>query len=217
MKKETIIKNLKMQILEPVFEWLKEHEDTLDLLNLKLYDIAYDSTTSSYPAVIEKNYDQYFQKFCDQEYDRLCDETDFQNQKIQVGRTSSFYLFDREYGKVVELLKRNPINIDYLELLCNALIADLLEDNRLMIIEHGYLPSWRAKWDKEDCEAWEYAMCDIFATWENVFKSRLETYKYIMDFKKHQLDYWNDFLEDELKNLTSWTIKKRIDCRITGS
>ena len=181
--------------------------------NLKLHEVAYESYTAHYPAYIERNLDSYFQDFCEIYYNILLEETDFQKYAEYIGRTSKFYLFDKDICKLIKKLELNSDNEVIDRIACDMIYA---YDNWT----GNYLPlkNDSRNWNEEDWKNMEIVYTDggqngdgdvfsavIADTWD-----RIVTYRYIENFKKNQVTYWDEYVDEIIESNEAWDIKANI-------
>lgn len=197
---ENFTKELKKIILENV--------EAFKSMDLKLHDISFAVYEAHYPPYFERNLDSYFDEFCRINFDLLTEETNFSKYAEYVGKTSRFYLFDRDICRFVQKLDSNSKLID--RIACDMIYTyDHCTEN--------YLPleSDSRKWNEEDWKNMEIIYIEGGYNGDNnIFSAviadtldRIKTYKYIESFKKNQVAYWNEYIDEIIEQNEAWDIK----------
>ena len=148
------------------------------------YDVIGSLTDLKLHLVVEEENcdDELFNMFCQQQYDLFTEELEVEMK--HVGRTSKFRIDYKDglYGNVyyyddfVNVSKKEKMKMLFEEFVYSECLYDIfLEDNET---EESYVQE-RIKSYVED------------------LKTIVDTYKEIEDFKQHQVEYWNEFIEEE--------------------
>lgn len=192
--------------VKKVVEYLRENESMFDMMDLKLHKASFYDYSKDFPLCYksdEKNTSGYtnFYQFCEDSYDMFVEDLkenfniDFGKMRVQVGRTSKFYLADwietthckinLEYTITALLCDKYVYNLNYTE------INDLCE-----IVPYG-------EFTEEDEEVQEELENIIgFYDW---FIKEVEdikiVYDRIKDFKDNQIEYFKEYLECEEERL----------------
>ena len=165
---------MKMEKVQLIFnkELSKINYDVIgSLTDLKLHLIAMEENCD----------DELFSMFCQQEYDLFTEELEVKMK--HVGRTSKFRIDyeDGLYGNVyyyddfVNASKKEKMKMLFEEFVYSEYLYDIfLEDNET---EESYVQ-----------ERIESYVGDL--------KTIVDVYETIDDFKQHQLEYWNEFIEE---------------------
>ena len=165
---------MKMEKVQLIFnkELSKINYDVIgSLTDLKLHLIAMEENCD----------DELFSMFCQQEYDLFTEELEVKMK--HVGRTSKFRIDyeDGLYGNVyyyddfVNASKKEKMKMLFEEFVYSECLYDIfLEDNET---EESYVQ-----------ERIESYVEDL--------KTIVDTYKEIEDFKDHQIELWNEFIEE---------------------
>lgn len=205
--------------IKEVCDWLKEHEEAFHYLDLKLHDVyyyCYSEMEKDFPLCYamdngDSNYtESYFYMFCEASYNQMTDY--FAEEKIefirrQLGRTSSFYLYD---GKIVEIntCGRRYYGIDFSQTLYNAMYELYCSSVYLDFDDNGEINTECIECEDEEefidyyKPELEYIINDLYEDFTKHFEDTLKVYDYIKDFKENQVEYfkeWLQFYEDELE------------------
>lgn len=203
--------------VEKTFEWLGEHEDAFQMMNLKLHDASYyewrgleDDFPLVKKAIDEGVYGREsspFYEFCEYSYDcftEWCAEKniDFHQMQRQVGRTSSFYLHDE--GNLV-CLSRRDYSIDENDTLGCLVEQFGYSSDSIYLDGNGRLDKEGSMQNMEDAiNNIEYlASGALLPEVQKHFADMIEVYEYIKDTKDNQVQYFKDWLEYETERIES--------------
>ena len=204
--------------LNKVKDFLEKNEDAFQYMDLKLHDVSYycgsEEMKEEFPLcsqyVDNYNYDiNYFNDFCDINYETFLGDLkeiygiDFRDMYHQLGRTSKFYLHDRN------LIDVNCNGIDYDETFY-MFINEYSEANGYGIytnfvngkikIDEDYLDAIRDYEEEVENEI-DYIINDFYNDFIGYCEDIITVYKWIEDFKDNQLVYFKDYLTCEEETL----------------
>ena len=191
--------------IKKVADYLKEHEEAFQSMNLKLYDAFYyfgsDEMKEEFPLVYENNngreYDDFYW-FCEDNYDMFKEDLqesfgiDFSEMQNYIGRTSSFYLHDGnnicfdKYGNVdyntsIDWFISNLYGLEYINL------------------ENGFIYLNEDDYEEEERELIEndldYIINEFYNDVVNYCKDIVTVYEIIKNFKDNQVKYFKEYLE----------------------
>lgn len=191
-------KRLLEKELDKCFKLLKETEEKWNnFMDLKLHDASYGVDLSfelNGAKVSFDNYSEWFSDFCEISYDSLIEDcrqllnTDFNELREEVGRTSSFYLGslhnnDREYHYIVALAEASRTftssDIEFKE-----------DEKGIHIVED----------DRDDIEDFVNSMLelveDMYKELEEKITEIVSVYDYIHDFKENQVENFKEFVKE---------------------
>ncbi len=194
--------------LSKISDYLKEHEDAFNMMNLKLHDASYyeySDLEEEYPETAKYYEDapgeSAFYRFCDNTYGQFtewCEEEsiDFDKMRHQVGRTSSFYLHDEGNGVCLD---RRNYNVDIqrsLECLLDNLGYAYCD---MRFTEDGKLDrAFLKECFPENMENLLYiAKGDFLKDVQKEYEDVIKVYDYISDTKEHQVEYFKEWLDNE--------------------
>ena len=157
------------------------------IFNKELSKINYDVIGSLtdlklHLVVMEENCDdELFNMFCQQEYDLFTEELEVEMK--HVGRTSKFRIDyeDGLYG-----------NVYYYDDFVNASKKEKMK----MLFEEFVYSEYLYDIFLEDNETEESYVQERIESYVEDLKTIVNTYKEIEDFKQHQVEYWNEFIEE---------------------
>lgn len=139
----------------------------LPYTNLKLYDVAFRC----------KN-DEIFNSFCEYNFEMFSDFLEDKNLKLKPnGNTSSFYIVSKYYESVFERNNFNKYNF-YFDYIGGDLYLTIENEKESDLSEYD-----KNIMDRE-IKDFKESMIDV-----------LSAYKYIEDFKKNQIEIYNEWLE----------------------
>lgn len=193
-------KRLLEKELDKCFKLLKETEEKWNnFMDLKLHDASYgvDLSFEFNDAIVsfdDNAYVFYFNEFCGVSYDNLIEDcrqlynTDYDELRKEVGKTSSFYLGD---------LHNNDKDNHYIIALAqassafNLSIIEFNEDEKgIHIIEDGV----------EDIDDFVNSMLelveDMYEQLEEKITEITNVYDYIHDFKENQVENFKEFVKE---------------------
>ena len=185
--------------VKKVADYLKENEDMLDMMDLKLHDASFYDYEKEFPLCYkddEENTSGYnsFYYFCEDNYNMFVEDLkenfniDFEKMRKQVGRTSKFYLADWIETTHCELNVENTIDT----LLYDYGMADCVEFNNNEIVV-------RLSHSIEDEEVQDELKAIIgFYDWfiEEIKDIKI-VYDMIKNFKDNQVEYFKNYLRYE--------------------
>ena len=192
--------------LNKVKDFIKKNEDAFDMMDLKLHDAAFFDDFDAYPAIkkaIENHFyqgDTPYYDFADQSYDQFTewcaeDGLDFRKMYNQVGRTSKFYLHDRN------LIDATANGINYENTIYNLVNhfgwPDSFEDTKDGLLDRAWADE---NWDDDgniENNVEYIASGEFYQDVEKACSDILKVYKYIKDFKDDQVSIYKDWLENE--------------------
>lgn len=204
------------EAIKKVADYLKEHEEAFQSMNLKLYDAFYyfmsDEMKKDFPLAYEDNegrngYDDFYW-FCDDSYRLFKEdleenfEIDFSEMQNYIGTTSSFYLHDRnnicfdkyrniDYNTSVDWFVSNLYGLEYLNLENGFIYLNESEREGLENYEE------RIQIDND----LDYIINDLYNDVVNYCKDIITVYEIIKSFKDNQVEYFKEYLECEEERL----------------
>lgn len=200
--------------IKKVADYLKEHEEAFQSMNLKLYDAFYyfmsDEMKKEFPLAYSDNEgrnecdDFYF--FCEDSYNMFKEDLemnfgiDFSEMQNYIGRTSSFYLHD---SSIVELENNNH---KYEGIYFDGTIYQAIDyyfNNEYgnyigikdckVIVDNDNL---------ENCEEEiDYIINNLYNDVLNYCKDIITVYEIIKNFKNNQVKYFKEYLECQEERL----------------
>lgn len=216
--KEMIIKANEQ--LKRIRDYVTEHDAAFADMNLKLHNAIYYQCTDmekDFPLCFadnEKRYeDSYFYQFCEATYDQFTDwcaeeGIDFNKMCHHIGRTSSFYLYDKE------IVQRERWNVrcdwtmyncfnelgytNYYQMVEFTKEGNIDEEETLKFDEDYWTES---EWIDEIKPAIRYIIEEMYDDFVKEVADIIKVYEYIKDTKDNQVEYfkeWLQFYEDEL-------------------
>ncbi len=188
-----------------------ENTGAFESMDLKLHDVSFAAYETHYPSYFERSLDSYFDEFCKMNFDFLTEESNLLEYVEYIGRTSKFYLFDRDICKFVQKLDPESKLID-------RIACDMIYNYDQWTANYLPLKNDSRNWNEEDWKNMEIIYTngghngdgDVFSavitdTWD-----RIVTYKYIENFKKNQITYWNEYIDETIAGNEAWDIKANI-------
>lgn len=187
--------------VQRVMDWVKEHSAAFLPMNLKLYDAYYydgsEKAKKEFPLTYAESYSE-FEWFCNQQWEMFDDwlaengiEWSGQNEIAHyIGRTSSFFLHDRE---IVDENRYYSINYDaildnflYYEWHCYTLPT-----------KDGFVDTEINVEDYEECyaEYVDWIINSFFKEFTEKFDDTIKVYEYVHDTKENQVAYFKSYLE----------------------
>lgn len=197
-------------------DYIAENEGMFDLMNLKLYDASsyeYKDMIKDFPLCYADNEEysenSYFCRFYESTYDQFMDwcaeeKIDFRAMCHHIGRTSSFYLYDkdkelvqREYGKINwSWTMYNIFNklgySNYCQLIEFDNEGNVDEEESFKYNEDYYT---REEWIEELKPALLYIVNEMYNDFLEEFEDVKKVYEYIKDTKDNQVEYFKEWLE----------------------
>ena len=180
MKKETLRIKLMEMITDEVVEYVG------NVTNLKLYDANYLACKIAEESGNEEAFEA-FNNFCQESFDTFMEDSEspMRGLKIKhIGRTSSFRI-DTEDG----LFGRAYYYDDYNN-------ASKEEKKQMLYEEFLYIQNTDEsdfeEMDKDEIELLIEEMKDYVASFDDIIKA----YDEIEDFKKNQVEYFKEYIED---------------------
>lgn len=200
--------------------YIIENEDMFSSMNLKLYDASFyecEDMAEDFPLCYADNEERietsYFYRFCEATYDQFTDwcaeeKIDFRTMCHHIGRTSSFYLYDKE------LVQRENGRINWSWTVYNIFYElgypnyyRLLEfDNEGNVDEEEsfkYNEDYYTKeeWIEELKPALQYIIDEMYDDFMKEIEDVKKVYEYIKDTKDNQVEYFKEYLEFYETNL----------------
>lgn len=188
--------SLKYEILRKGVKLLTDEmvENIGRVENLKLYDIAWESS--------EEDYNKYFNRFCEDSF-MFFEEEEKANGTIRdyIGRTSLFYITCNniigsycmidDYENLTPLEKKILLLDEYL----NHEVSYSLDTHDLPSVFDDEIRSISAYENYTDDEIVEDVLEGLKTSLIDEINAINNTYQYIADFKDNQLEYWNELVE----------------------
>ena len=222
--------------IERIKNYIIEHEDMFGSMDLKLHDASfyeYRDMEKDFPLCYANNERaseySYFYRFCDDTYEQFiewCSEEgiDFNKMIHHIGRTSSFYLYDRE----IVQRERWDVRWDWTMYNCfnelgyssNYQLVEFKEDGMIdeektLLFDDYY---WtEEQWIEEVKPAVQYIIDEMYDDFIKEVADIEKVYEYIKDTKDNQVEYFKEYLqfyEDDLeeeKRLADEENEKRLD------
>lgn len=192
--------------LDKCLNLLKETEDKWnEYIDLKLHDIGYGNTDCDFELneaeihFTEDYIESCFDDFCNISYDDFIEwckaetNTNFNELKDEVGRTSSFYLgrlHNNETDKYIVALAEAVDDFNM------SSLAFRMEDDKIR-------PILEINENDDDIEDIVNEMLSLSECLYDNLKYKLDdivkVYDYIHDFKENQVDSFKDFVQEEWK------------------
>lgn len=200
--------------IKKVVDYLKEHEEAFQSMNLKLYDAFYyfmsDEMEKEFPLTYADNagrneYDDFY-FFCEDNYDMFKEDLqesfgiNFSKMCYHIGRTSSFYLHD----DTIELDRYDNIDID---ITIENFICEYYNDNYCNIenenvkIDEYYIDNEDIDYSEEIENELDYIINDLYNDVVNYCKDIITVYEIIKNFKDNQVKYFKEYLECQEERL----------------
>ncbi len=190
-------KRLLEKELDKCFKLLKKTEEKWNsFMDLKLHDASYGVDLSfelNGANVSFDNYSEWFTDFCEISYDNLIEDcrqlynTDFDELREEVGRTSSFYL-----GSL-----HNNADCHYIVALAEASCTFTSSDIEFKEDEKGI---HIVEDDRSDIEDFVNSMLelveDMYEELEEKITEITNVYDYIYSFKENQVENFKEFVKD---------------------
>ena len=201
-------------------DYIVENKDMFDSMNLKLYDAnfyEYKDMKKEFPLCYADNEEcsenSYFYRFCESTYDQFIDwcaeeKIDFRAMCHHIGRTSSFYLYDKK------LIQRKNGKINWSWTMYN-IFNELGYSNYYLLIEFDdkgnvdeeelfkYNEDYYTKeeWIEELKPALQYIIDEMYNDFLKEIKDVKRVYECIKDIKDNQVEYFKEYLENYEYNL----------------
>lgn len=189
-----------------VKNYIKEHEDMFNAMDLKLHDASFyecEDMEKDFPLCYSDKEEYNFYRFCDSTYNQFidwCEEQniDFRAMCHSIGRTSSFYLYEKE------LVLRENGKINWSWTLYNIFYlgySNILEfDNEGNIdIEESFRCNGdyytKEEWNEKLKSALQYITDEMYNDFMKEIKNVKKVYEYIKDTKDNQIKYFKEWLE----------------------
>ena len=164
--------------------------------NLKLYDVFFncEKIVSKYPLLKDSGRDVFYD-FCDIQYRSFEEEIEngyIEDRRVYIGRTSSFYITD--------LNDKTPVYVLYnlLNEVAGFNIYDTFDFNDDLTVkpfESDYFTQ------EELLEQYggdmEYLVKEFIYDVKEFMNSAIELAKYLDDFQKNQIEYFEEYCEEE--------------------
>ena len=200
--------------LRRIREYITEHEDMFDSMDLKLHDASfyeYRDMEKDFPLCFADNEgryeDSYFYRFCEVTYDQFTDwcaeeKIDFNKMCHHIGRTSSFFLYDKE------IVQRENWHIRWDWTMYNC-FNELGYSNYYQLIEfnkEGNVDEeetlkfdedyWtQEEWLDEIKPALQYIIDEMYDDFMKEIEDIVKVYEYIKDTKDNQVEYFKEYLD----------------------
>lgn len=202
--------------IKKVADYLKEHEEAFQSMNLKLYNANYyfmsDEMRKDFPLTYADNENAKlnvwsdFDWFCDDNYNAFKEDLemnfgiDFSKIQHSIGTTSSFYLHDRN----IILLDRRYEDIDidetinnFVDYYCNNQYGNCIEINNNII----NVDEEQEDYSEEIENELDYIISDLYNDVVNYCKDIITVYEIIKNFKDNQVEYFKEYLEIQEERL----------------
>jgi len=208
MKKEmkNKIKNANIEI-QKVITYIEENRDMFDSMNLKLHEASYYSYSKleqDFNLLTDDGLD-YFYRFCDDSF-RMFEEDlkesyniDFRKYQFQLGRTSSFYLHDRN---IVDITARK---FSYADTIYQLLYKSYTSNVYISLDDDGIINSESTMKELETTDNEDYINIindELDYITDNLYSDLIDyitdieiIYDYIKLFKENQVKYFKEYLE----------------------
>ena len=199
---------------ERIKDYITENEGMFDSMDLKLHDASfyeYRDMEKDFPLCFADNEgryeDSYFYRFCEATYDQLTDwcaeeKIDFNKMCHHIGRTSLFYLYDKEIVQIENgrinwsWTMYNIFNelgySNYYQLLEFDDDGNVDEEESFKCNEDYYT---REEWVEELKPALLYIVDEMYNDFMKEIEDVKKVYEYIKDTKDNQVEYFKEFLE----------------------
>lgn len=182
--------------IQKTLDYLEKNSQVFDMYDLKLHDIQsyiWGKMEKDFPEVGEGEAQYLFDLFCQKSYDIFTYEYDFDEYRVDVGRTSSFYLQNiinqRNEGSYIDVVA---------EIIYNQISSHLNFDfDKRGLIELG---EWEFEHEENTIEDLGLVTEYLFDGAKSFIEDRLEIADYIISFKENQVKYFKEFIEFELEN-----------------
>lgn len=183
-------------------KWYKERQYCFELMDLKLHDCsfyAYDKMEEDFPLCAENDATDLFYNFCDQSYHLFTDELthegiDFNKMVHHLGRTSSFWLHDRNTFQMTG----RGYEIDWHDTMCNiGNEADYACIGYLSYDDYGMVIGIDEEYPEESNIELNWLIEDMYTYITNEFEDVVYVGEKIKDFKDNQVEYFKECLENE--------------------
>ena len=192
--------------VKKVVDYIKENEEMFGYMNLKLYDANYyscDEMKKDFPLCYENETDmnEYFSNFCEDNYNAFIEEMkgcygiDFEDMKVQLGRTSSFRLVDWNMNdikhEIYSLIGKNS----------SVWCVEFNDDMELTLDAIYELNSSDEDFAIDFEEETDYIINDFYNDFMEEIKDVKIVYDYIKGFKENQVESFKEFLRYEEEQL----------------
>lgn len=208
---DTEIKDLKIKAeneMLKVVEYLRKNENAFHSMDLKLHDVSYYIYTDmeeDFPLCYKNDTNDeynYFCLFCEDNYNLFIEDLkesfniDFDKIRVNIGRTSKFYLHNYiEFYNGNIHYTNSMLNI--LQEFENITCLEIVEDFKISISEYD-LKNYK---DDVILEL-EYIINEFYNDTVKHCKDCIITYGVLKDFKENQVEIFKEYLsyyEEELK------------------
>lgn len=189
------------QEIQKVVDFLKENNKAFEYMDLKLHDVSYYCYTkfsTDFPLLTDET--DWFSMFCDDQY-RMFEEDlqgnqgiDFDDMRCQLGRTSSFYLHDR-----------NVIDIDVNSFNLKNTIYNIMYENygyltgaESYLLESGIIDEnmmFAVDEIEEIEEEIDYIYTNLYNDTVDYCKDIITVYTALKDFKENQVEVFKEYLQ----------------------
>lgn len=183
--------------IRKVIGYLKQNEKYMDYMDLKLHDVSFYDFETDFPLCFKNDTNDeysYFYLFCEDNYNMFVEDLaenfniNFEKMKVQLGRTSSFYLqnfYDKNIDCLLENLSYDDACMNFTE------------------FENGKIKPYGeyTEEDEEVQEELDYFIDDFYNSVVKRFKDIIIVYDYIEDFKKNQVEYFKEYLQSQEEEL----------------
>ena len=189
------------QEIQKVVDFLKENYEAFDNMDLKLHDVSYycySKFSTDFPLLTDET--DWFYMFCDDQY-RLFKEDlqlskgiDLDDMRCQLGRTSSFYLHDRN------IIDININRLDYKNTIYNFIDKNyndvIYTDDYLL--NAGFIDEEKTFDDDEisDIEdTLDYIISDLYKDVFAYCEDIITVYTALTDFKDNQVEIFKEYMQ----------------------
>lgn len=189
------------QEIQKVVDFLKENYEAFDNMDLKLHYVSYycySKFSTDFPLLTDET--DWFYMFCDDQYFlfkedlQLSKGIDFDGMRYQLGRTSSFYLHDRN------IIDINANRIDYKNTIYNFIDKNyndvIYTDDYLL--DAGFIDEEKRFDDDEisDIEdTLDYIISDLYKDVIAYCEDIITAYTALKDFKDNQVEIFKEYLQ----------------------
>ncbi len=184
--------NLANKEIQKTLDYLEDNSQVFDMYDLKLHDVQsymWSKMEKEFPDIDEDEADRLFGLFCQDNYEFFTDEYDFDDYRVGVGRTSSFFL--QEY---IDQSNEG----DFVEV-----VANLVNDYIGSSISFGYdkrglieLGEWEYENEESTIEDLNLIAEHLLGEAKIFLEDRVEIADYIISFKKNQVKYFKEYVKE---------------------
>ena len=200
------------KVLKKLKDYIEEHNDMFGYMDLKLHDVSfycYKDLENDFPLVAERGGDNIFYDFCKESYNDFvncwcdCEGINFKKMRRFLGRTSKFYLTEWDNDDTIDTIVQQIID-KYASCYASCYSDIYIDFNCQYFIDTDCIIDEDAKDNIE--EDLNFIIEDLWKDFYSDIKDVEKVYKYITDFKKNQVEYFkewlqnlNDYFEEEVE------------------